>query len=138
MKRVAIALAAGIFYILVYCFLAILFVPFDFTGPRRYGTGVFFAPVATFPLVYVALYLVGRLTNQARRVAFVILLLLHYAITFFLVTGYFREPGEWQITLNTIDEAQTGFMLITAWYLLGQSFLWYSFFRTFRPNNSLH
>jgi hypothetical protein len=137
MKRALIAVGAGIIYILVYCLLALLFVPIDFpSGYETRTTLVFLVPIFTLPLVFVAFVLTNCFANNVCRISFVLLLLIHYAITLALIQNYLRSES-WTILLGVIELHQMETVFVIGWYILGQGILWYRFYRSIRPSKTL-
>lgn len=96
-----------------------------------HGTYIFLAPVFTWVLVLIAIYLSTNSNTLLRRIFFVICLLVHYIhIIIFL----------WPLLLFDVDPGTTSawklkngpqmMLFITGWYLAGQVVIWLMFFRS--------
>ena len=119
----------GVIYTVIYLYLAI-----DLAG-AGHGTLVFLTPLITWIFIFVALYLLTRLENSIVRVFFVVLMLMHYAITLFFLRGYSLDIDT---GLLKMWERHPNFILFTiAWYLLGQIMIWVAFLKVKSRKNEL-
>src|SRR6476619_4069956 len=84
-------------YLLVFCFLAITFIQVDnFSKPA--STAVFLTVVPTIPFILIGMYLLGRPINVSRGIQFVLFLLIHYVVTFWLLREYLTINENWEVT----------------------------------------
>lgn len=113
----------GIAYTIVYFPLAFLAINAEGKGPL-----IFLIPALTWVLVLVALFLSKRLYSLRNRIAFVLLLLTHYAIT--LKFGFDSWDDQYPRIERMVSFGELWFIfVIVGWYILGQSFIWASLFR---------
>ena len=114
--------AFSVIYSLVYLATAVLPVNPEGTGPMIFCIG----PGATWALVLIAVFLSRRSSTLRNKIAFVLLLLLHYGITVAIVFDSWNDQlprikkmigyGEWWLI---------GFLMI--WYAIGQLLIWVTF-----------
>jgi hypothetical protein len=119
----------GVIYTLGYFLLAVLS-----TG-AGHGTFIFLAPVFTWVLVLIAIYLSTNVDTLLKRVFFVVCLLVHYLhVVIFLrpLLLFDIDPGTammWQIR-----NGPEMIVFITLWYLVGQLVIWLMFLRTIKKS----
>lgn len=113
------------------------FVPLSLIPINPEGTGpiIFFSPVFTWPLVLVALFLSKRLQSLLNRIFFVILLIVHYAVTALFVLDSWSDQYPRVERMIGFGEAKFLYFII-AWYVVGQLLIWGSLFR--RGSNNKH
>jgi hypothetical protein len=118
-------------YTVGYFFLAILS-----TG-AGHGTTVFLAPLFTWILLLVAIFLSSRADTLLKKILFFTCLALHY-----LHILVFLRP----LLLGDIDPGTAGmwrlgngpamFLFISAWYAAGQVVIWLRFIRSLRTSRA--
>lgn len=122
----------GGIYSVVYGLLAFLNV-----GPEGQGTIIFFAPLIPWFLLCISLFMLDKLGDLRNKIFFVGVMILHYGLTLLFLypasTSSYRGKSDWERGLE-----QPGLLAITtAWYLLGQLFIWMAFFKGVR-NKEVH
>jgi len=121
----------GVIYLVVYFILAITFIQVD-NYQQPASTFLFLPPFLTSPLVVIAIYFSGHRRTLVRSIQFVILLSIHYLITFLIVKGYLSDESSWNVTYTLYKQNAGIFIFTCALYLLGQLAIWISYF--LRPN----
>jgi hypothetical protein len=133
MSRIVYWLIVSVFmlvYTLGCMFFAIGFIGFD---NFQHSIGVFLIPLATWPLLVIAVLLLTKLEDRLYRVIFIVLMVTHYLVAAALeweplANGLADENsallGHWQ--------GQRGPMIFaTCWYLAGQIAIWLAFIGRF-------
>jgi hypothetical protein len=121
-----IVMLLTIAYTLGCLFFAVAFIGVD---KFQYSIGIFLIPLATWPLLLIAIVLLTKLQDRLYRGVFIGLMVAHYLITVVL---------EWQPVLNGIADEQSallshlqwrsGSMILGAgWYLAGQLAIWLAY-----------
>ena len=119
----------GLVYTAVYFFLAIA------AAGAGHGTYVFFAPVFTWLLVLIAVYLSGRANTAFKKILFVVCLGLHYLHVLIFVAPIIS--GDVDFGTLSVWQTKNGpqmFLLIAAWYLTGQAVIWFTFVKSLGRN----
>lgn len=125
----------GLIYTTVYIFLAIGFViaADNFKQFRQCcAMPVFFAPIYTWILIFINLYLLNKLDKLKNRIFFVLLLIVHYSVTILSIINLspYTAPEVWQTYSNKI-------LFTIGWYLMGQIVIWGMFIKATMMNKNL-
>jgi hypothetical protein len=117
----------GVIYTGIYSFLAIMS-----TG-GGHGNFFLFVPITTCILVLIALFLLTRLEGFTARLFFVVLMLMHYIVTFLLLLDIRDSIAE---DFNRV--AGLGSIFVTSGtYLIGQLIIWIAFFKSVKTHTEL-
>jgi|GEM_PF-3436949 len=106
-------------YSLIYIYFSI-----DAAG-AGHGTFVFFAPLITWILVFVAVILVSLDQKRFMPLPFIVLMAVHYIVTIVYVVGYFKEGANELFELWS--QSKSFVLSAIVWYLGGQILLWINF-----------
>ncbi len=114
----------GVIYTLVYVYMAL-----GLAG-AGHGTFIFFGPLLTWLLLCIALYLLTRLEGTKSRIAFFVLMFIHYAFTLFFMRGFPYELDEG--TLKMWNRYPYYMLFAAGWYLIGQVLIWLIFYKALK------
>ncbi len=117
-------------YMPIYFCLAISFFPMD--NFSRWGTLVFLPPLATFPVVFFALYFLNRLSGSYNRKIFISLMVFHYLCTLILVFNQLVSADELKLTIKMFESYRISFLFTIVWYIAGQLVIWFFFVKGLR------
>lgn len=105
-------------------------------NPEGTGSGIFVMPALTWPLVIVAMVVLGRLSTLQNRIIFVLVLIAHYFIVASSVWRTFADErwlrqlrhswyvnGEWIVFTSVV-------------YVVGQIVMWVMFFKSVRTDSN--
>jgi hypothetical protein len=106
-------------YLIVYFFLA-----FGNIGAEGKGPIMFLAPLLSWPVLFIAVGVLGRVDNQS-KIFFVGIMLIHYVTTLYV---FYRFTDRFSFLHPRIVEAwnrEPGLQIMTVvWYLVGQILIW--------------
>lgn len=120
-------LGFAVVYTVGYFFLTLLTTAFGESS----GTAIFLAPVFTWILVFIAIFLSDRADTLLKRVFFVVSLSVHYAHILLFLRPLFSldiDRGT-ELAWSRFPEM---IIFAAAWYLLGQIAIWVVFLRSIR------
>ena len=104
----------GLIYTLGYFFLAILS-----TG-GGHGNFYLLLPLIPWLLLFVPIFLFGKLNDSVKQIVFVLVMITHYLVSAIFLFNYsFAEDRGWKIRFP---------YEVFAWYLAGQLVIWVNFF----------
>jgi len=120
----------AIIYTTVYVALAL-----ENVGAEGKGSSVFFAPLLTWILVLIAIFLLSHGISTFRRIFVAALLGIHYGITALSVFNYFAQDNGH--VGHSWNEFPAAVVLAIVWYLMGQCVIWLGVFRKLPFNSRL-
>jgi hypothetical protein len=134
-KDKAMTLILQILFSLIYTFVYLILTFGSLGG--GHGTTIFLAPVFTWFLLFIALFLSNRADTLFKRIVFIILMLSHYAHTFLFLSPLITDEIFQQKQLFILKKHIGGFLFTLGWYLAGQAIIWIMFLSNSKVIRSL-